>query len=113
MASINYDLSEFSDHCIIEICFEFALKPNNADTNSYDKITWDSSKRDTLLTTLEHKRHLFDEAANSSCTNSAEIDTKTKQLRDSMYDACFSVFGKTVTGVNRKVPGVQKKAPWF
>ena len=114
ISSLNvHDLSEFSDHCIIEICFEFALKPNNADTNSYDKITWDSSKRDTLLITLEHKRHLFDEAANLSCANAAEIDTKTKQLTDLMYDACFSVFGKTVTGVNRKVPDVQKKAPWF
>ena len=42
-----------------------------------------------------------------------EIDTKTNRLAELIYDSCFSVFGKTVTGNKQKMPDVHKKAPWF
>jgi hypothetical protein len=63
------EINEFSDHCAIH--FELNCVYNKCiddNVKTFNKVCWDSSKRDLLLSNLETKKHVFDEIVNKFLT---------------------------------------------
>ena len=106
------DLSEFSDHCSIEISLNIKFESPTEEFRTFDKFSWDSADENLLFSVLETKRRDFDEATEALCNDASVIDSKIILLTDIIYDVCFSVCGKTV-----RVKGSQSKkrkpAVWF
>ena len=106
------DLSEFSDHCSIEISLNIKFESPTEEFRTFDKFCWDSADENLLFSILETKRRDFDEATEALCNDASVIDSKIILLTDIIYDVCFSVCGKTV-----RVKGSQSKkrkpAVWF
>ena len=106
------DLSEFSDHCSIEISLNIKFESPTQEFRTFDKFCWDSADENLLFNILETKRRDFDEATEAFCNDASVIDSKIILLTNIIYDVCFSVCGKTV-----RVKGSQSKkrkpAVWF
>ena len=90
------DLTEFSDHCFLAI----SININNKQTTNIDKtfeiFNWESAESNLLLDALEAKREEFDSATEAICNDDSKIDGNIIFLTDVIYNACFSVFGRTV-----------------
>ena len=106
------DLTEFSDHCFLAI----SININNKQTANIDKtfetFDWESAESNLLLDALEAKREEFDSATEAICNDDSKIDGNIILLTDVIYNACFSVFGRTVK-IKKQSECKRKPATWF
>ena len=90
------NLTQFSDNCFLAI----SININNKQTANIDKtfeiFDWESAETNLLLDALEAKREEFDLATEAICNDDSKIDGNIIFLTDVIYNACFSVFGRTV-----------------
>ena len=90
------DLTEFSDHCFLAISININSKQTEIIDNTFEIFDWESKDSDLLLDALEAKMEEFDSATEAICSDDSEIDGNIIFLTDVIYNACFSVFGRTV-----------------
>ena len=102
------DLSEFSDHCPIEISLNIKHESPSLLKNLEILTNWFGI---LLINMLESKRVHFDEATEAICNDASEIDNKIILLTDMIYVFLF------VAKQGRRVKGNQAKrrkpATWF
>ena len=109
-----YDLTEFSDHCPIEFVMNIQNVVSQCNNVSYDKLIWDDSKTQDLITLLEEKRFLFDDLHAKFTSNELTLDSCMESLSDIIYDVSFSVHGRTFkSNTNSNTKCCNKKSPWF
>ena len=107
------DLTEHSDHCPVT----FALKGANRTSSgkkdgnrSYEKISWDSSKRDSVIQTLTNKQGVLDELTNNLLSGNIDVNECVESFSKFVYDNSFEHCGKKYfSKKTRKV----YKAEWF
>ena len=103
-------LTEFSDHCPINVSFSFYKEVENDDDTFSDKLFWDASKSDYLLEALNTKKACFDEVMRNDLLQAADVSVCVQNLTGLMYETCYSVFGRSVSS---KPKENSKKAQWF
>ena len=84
------------------------------DLNSFlfEIFDWESAESNLLLDALEAKREEFDSATEAICNDDSKIDGNIIFLTDVIYNACFSVFGRTVK-IKKQSECKRKPATWF
>lgn len=90
-------LTEFSDHCPINVSFSFYKEVENDDDTFSDKLFWDASKSDYLLEALNTKKACFDEVIRNDLLQAAGVSVCVQNLTGLMYETCYSVFGRSVS----------------
>lgn len=103
------DLLDFSDHCPIT----FALNCSNIkhDYTTFDKLRWDSAKKDDLLESVSGRKADFDGIINKLMTGEFDIDRCVDDFSTLVYDISFKCFGKTCTTKPKRQR--KRKAAWF
>ena len=76
-------------------------------------MIWESAESKLLLDALEAKREEFDSATEAICNDDSKIDGNIIFLTDVIYNACFSVFGRTVKIKKKQSECKIKPATWF
>ena len=107
------DLTEQSDHCPVTFSLNgIHERTRNSDngTASYDKINWDTSKKDIILESLKDKRCSFKDLTEKLLSDEIEINQCIEFFSNIIFEVSFEYCGKTIP---REYTKVKHKAEWF
>ncbi len=87
------DLTEFSDHCLIDFTLLCDKCISTNQGHSFIKIDWKQNNVDFLNHTLEDKRLVFDEITNKLLSDRDTIDNCVDALSNIIFDISFQLNG--------------------
>ena len=107
------DITEFSDHNLIEFTMKCNKSIDRYEETYENKLHWDTARSADLIHELGSKRINFDSILHDINTDVIDVDNGIRKLNDLIINCSYKVFGRTVKkGINRTFPSKQR-SKWF